>query len=63
MERYELVNMLNAALDVLFECFGAEWLVNWGIDQELTDQQIEAWLVDDPELIARCREGVGSDED
>lgn len=63
MDQLTTVNLLNAALDVLYDCFGEEWLVNWGIDQGLSDQEIENWLVDDVELIARCREEAGSDED
>jgi hypothetical protein len=63
MNKETAINLLNSALDVLYDCFGEEWLVNWGIDQGLSDQDIENWLVDDVELIARCREEAGPDED
>ena len=63
MEHSTVVNLLNAALDLLFDCCGEEWLINWGIDQGLSDEDIKNWLIDDVELIARCREESLSNED
>lgn len=51
----KVVHLLNSALDVLIECFGKYWVVQWAIDQGLTNEEIEDWIYDDMDLIIECR--------
>lgn len=55
MDYDTLESLFSSAIDVLYESFGAEWVIEWGIDYGLTDEQIFNWLVDDVELIEKLR--------
>lgn len=55
MDYDTLESLFSSAIDVLYESFGAEWVITWGIDNEMTDEQIFNWLVDDIELIEKLR--------
>lgn len=50
-----LASLFSSAIDILYESFGAEWVITWGIDNGMTDEQIASWLVEDTELIKEIR--------
>ena len=62
MKKEKIVHMLNSALDVLVECFGERWLVQWAIDQGLTNEEIKDWVYDDMDLIIECRKESEEEE-
>lgn len=62
MDKETAINLLNSALDVLCDCFGAEWLIDWGLENEMSDEDILAYLVDDPDLLERVKWKRGEDE-
>ena len=51
----KVAHLLNSALDVLIECFGKYWVVQWAIGQGLTNEEIKGWIYDDMDLIIECR--------
>lgn len=51
----KIVHLFNSALDMLIECFGKCWVVQWAIDQGLTNEEIEDWVYNDMDLIIECR--------
>lgn len=55
MDYDTLVYLFHSAIDTLYAMFGAEWVITWGIDNEMTDEQIASWLVEDVELIKEIR--------
>ena len=57
-----VIHMLNSALDVLLECFGREWLIEWDIDQGLTNEEICDWVYDDMDTIIEVRKKVEEEE-
>ena len=57
-----VIHMLNSALDVLLECFGGEWLIEWAIDQGLTNEEICDWVYDNMEKIVEVRKKVEEEE-
>jgi hypothetical protein len=59
--REDVLALLNSALDVLCDCFGAEWLIDWGIDNDMSDEDILNYLVDDPDLLERVKWKRGED--
>lgn len=61
MDKEVAINLLNSALDVLYDCFGAEWLVGWGIDNDMSDDDILDYLVDAPDLLERVKLEGGED--
>ena len=62
MERERVVHLLNEAIDVLYDMFGKEWCVRWGIDQGLSDEEICDWIYDDMELIVKIRKEMEEEE-
>ena len=62
MDKEMAINLLNSALDVLYDCFGAEWLIDWGLDNDMSDDDILDYLVDDPALLERVKWKRGEDE-
>ena len=62
MKKEKIVHLLNSALDVLIESFGGRWLVQWAIDQGLTNEEIEDWVYDDMDLIIECRKESEEEE-
>ena len=57
-----VIHMLNSALDVLLDILGKEWLVRWGIDQGLTNEEVCDWVYDDMELIIEIRKEMEEEE-
>ena len=57
-----VIHMLNSVLDVLLENFGREWLIEWAIDQGLTNEEICDWVYDDMETIIEVRKKVEEEE-
>lgn len=55
MDKETAISLLNAALDVLCDMFGAEWLIDWGLDNDMSDEDILNYLVDDPDLLERVK--------
>lgn len=55
MDYNTLASLFSSAIDTLYAMFGAEWVIAWGIDNEMTDEQIASWLVEDVELIKEIR--------
>ena len=62
MNKETAINLLNSALDVLYDCFGAKWLVDWGLENDMSDDDILDYLVDDPDLLERVKLERGEDE-
>jgi hypothetical protein len=58
MEHIRLIDLFNSAIDVLCDCFGEQWLIDWGIDNAMTDEEIANWLIDDKEKIAERRQAL-----
>ena len=50
-----IIHLLNSALDALIKCFGKCWVIQWAIDQGLTNEEIEDWVYNDMDLIIECR--------
>ena len=57
-----VIHMLSSALDVLLEILGREWLIEWAIDQGLTNEEICDWVYDDMETIIEVRKKVEEEE-
>ena len=57
-----VIHMLNSALDVLLEILGREWLIEWAIDQGLTNEEICDWVYDDMDTIIEIRKKVEEEE-
>ena len=57
-----VIHMLNSALDILLENFGREWLIEWAVDQGLTNEEICDWVYDDMEAIVEVRKKVEEEE-
>ena len=57
-----VIHMLNSALDVMLDILGKEWLVRWGIDQGLTNEEVCDWVYDDMELIVEIRKEMEEEE-
>lgn len=57
-----VIHMLNSALDVLLENLGREWLIEWAIDQGLTNEEICDWVYDDMDTIIEVRRKVEKEE-
>ena len=57
-----VIHMLNSALDVLLEILGKEWLIEWAIDQGLTNEEICDWVYDDMDTIIEVRKKVEEEE-
>lgn len=57
-----VLHMLNSALDVLLEVFGRKWLIEWAIDQGLTNEEICDWVYDDMKTIIEVRKKVEEEE-
>lgn len=55
MDYETLSTLFSSAIDTLYAMFGAEWVIEWGIDNEMTDEQIVNWLVEDVELVGKIR--------
>ena len=55
MERERIIHLLNSALDLLCGMFGAEWLIDWGLDNDMDDKDILNYLVNDPDLLERVK--------
>ena len=62
MPREKLVNLLNACLDCLCDCFGARQIIGLGFDCDLTDEEIAQWIIDNPELIKELRKDYEEEE-
>ena len=62
LSRETAINMLNSALDVLLEILGREWLIEWAIDQGLTNEEICEWVYGDMETIIEIRKKVEEEE-
>jgi hypothetical protein len=60
--REDVLALLNSALDVLCDMFGAEWLIDWGLENDMSDEDILNYLVDDPDLLERVKWKRGEDE-
>lgn len=48
-------NLLSSAMDCLGGIFGGEWLILWGIDNGLTNEEICHYIYDDELLVKRIR--------
>ena len=57
-----VIHMLSSAHDVLLEILGREWLIEWAIDQGLTNEEICDWVYDDMETIIEVRKKVEEEE-
>ena len=57
-----VIHMLNSALDVLLGLLGRGWLIEWAIDQGLTNEEICDWVYDDMETIIEVRKKVEEEE-
>jgi hypothetical protein len=42
--------------------FGAEWLIDWGLDNDMSDEDVLNYLIDDPDLLERVKWKRGEDE-
>lgn len=62
LSKETVIHMLNSALDVLLEIFGREWLIEWAIDQGLTNEEICDWVYDDMDTIIEVRKKVEEEE-
>ena len=51
-------NLLLSTIDYLEGIFGKEWLILWGIDNGLTNEEICNYIYDDELLIERFRKGM-----
>ncbi len=60
--REDVLALLNSALDVLCDMFGSEWLIDWGLENDMSDEDILNYLVDDPDLLERVKWKRGEDE-
>ena len=61
MDKETAISLLNSALDVLCDMFVAEWLIGWGMDNDMSDEDILNYLVDDPDLLERVKWKRGED--
>jgi hypothetical protein len=61
MDKETAIALLNSALDVLCDMFGAEWLIDWGLENDMSDEDILNYLVDDPDLLERVKWKRGED--
>lgn len=57
MDYDTLAYLFSSAIDTLYAMFGPEWVITWGIDNEMTDEQIVNWLVEDINLVEKVRKG------
>lgn len=62
MDKETAISLLNSALDVLCDMFGAEWLIDWDLENDMDDEDILNYLVDDPDLLERVKWKRGEDE-
>ncbi len=62
MDKEIAINLLNSALDTLCDMCGAEWLIDWGLNHNMSDEDILNYLVDDPPLLERVKWKRGEDE-
>jgi hypothetical protein len=62
MDKETAIGLLNSALDVLCDMFGAEWLIDWGLDNDMSDEDVLNYLIDDPDLLERVKWKRGEDE-
>lgn len=58
MEYIRLVGLFNCAIDFLCDTFGEQWLIDWGIENAMTDEEIYNWLIADKEKIAERRRAL-----
>lgn len=62
MERERVVHLLNEAIDILYDMFGKEWCIRWGIDQGLSNEEICDWIYEDMESIIEIRKKMEEEE-
>lgn len=63
MDRETAINLLNSALDVLFDCFGAEWLIDWGLENDMSDEDILCYLIDNAEILEEVKRKRGEENE